>query len=233
MKSVKVFFLLSSRPSSYQRRPISCPPRMCAIAYDEAAIEQRHDARPRTSGSHRRAVGAVAVLQHRRRAVPLRSPCGRRATPAPSRRRAPAPRRARCGSSRDRSRRAPGRASSASLAGPRCRSRRSVTGVVSERVLVAHDVGCRSRRSARGWSRRPARPRRCRSPCRRPRAGSGSCAAPPERSSIARKSSNTSKPWMKASVAVRDDLAPVRAVALFADLGLASGGSSAPASWCG
>ena len=32
MKSVKVFFLLSSLPSSYQSRPISCPPRMCAMA---------------------------------------------------------------------------------------------------------------------------------------------------------------------------------------------------------
>ena len=32
MKSVKVFFLFSSLPSSYQRRPISWPPRTCAIA---------------------------------------------------------------------------------------------------------------------------------------------------------------------------------------------------------
>jgi len=32
IKSVKVFFLLRRCPSSYQDRPISCPPRMWAMA---------------------------------------------------------------------------------------------------------------------------------------------------------------------------------------------------------
>ncbi len=40
MKSVKVFRLLSSFPSSYQARPISSPPRTWAIATTNPAVEQ-------------------------------------------------------------------------------------------------------------------------------------------------------------------------------------------------
>ncbi len=45
MKSVKVFFLCIMRPSSCQALPISPPPRMCATAYHDAAINQAESIR--------------------------------------------------------------------------------------------------------------------------------------------------------------------------------------------
>src|SRR2546426_6734227 len=65
MKSVKVFFLLSSRPCSYHRRPISWPPRMCATAYTT----------PRSSRLTRFELNVGSVLRSEEHTSELQSPC--------------------------------------------------------------------------------------------------------------------------------------------------------------
>ena len=70
MESVKVFFLFSRRPSSYQRAAPSPGRRALGDGVDHAAVEQRHGGKVerRIGGG---AVAAVAVLQHGGRAVAL------------------------------------------------------------------------------------------------------------------------------------------------------------------
>ena len=69
-KSENVFGFLPSLPSSYQRQPLSVPPRTCAMAVDEAAVDER-EAIAREARIDRIAVGAVAIEKQRRRAVML------------------------------------------------------------------------------------------------------------------------------------------------------------------
>ncbi len=66
MKSEKVLALCSMRPSSYQARPISPPPRTCAMAKTHAAVEER-EAVVGEGRVDRDLVGAVAVEDARGR----------------------------------------------------------------------------------------------------------------------------------------------------------------------
>ena len=99
---MNVFVLCSSLPSSYQRRPSSPPPRTWAIANTTPRSRRlTRDARERRVD--RDLVGAVAVEQHRARAVGRAGRAGTRSRSAPGCRRARSPTRAGSRTARGRS----------------------------------------------------------------------------------------------------------------------------------